>query len=260
MRNNSFCLLPMHVVVTDLKKIRKSSATLICRFLKHHYEFTKERKVSPFLAELSCLMLLFVLLLLFFFLLPPSPSLCTPEIKTSDEKEWRPTLMKATGRFGSFSSRTSWNSSSVLSRIWSRPTRTGRPPPPCCQSLCSDSIEERRPTRTGWPPPPCCQSLCSDPIEKRRPWRKRRWRNIWSWRQRAGSSRGNFELRAEGTKGWRSVSFEPEKFFIVIIKSCNDFKFEFSILLIPCYEENCEKESPACLQVFYPPVHDFLSK
>ena len=86
MRNNSFCLLPMHVVVTDLKKIRKSSATLICRFLKHHCEFTKERKVSPFLAELSCLMLLFVLLQLFFFLLPPSPFLCTPEIKTSDEK------------------------------------------------------------------------------------------------------------------------------------------------------------------------------
>ena len=27
---------------------------------------------------------------------------------------------------------------------------------------------------------------------------------------------------------------------------------------IPCNEENCEKESPACLQVFYSPVHDFL--
>ena len=112
--------------------------------------------------------------------------------------------MKATGRFGSFSSRTSWNSSSVLSRIWSRPTRTGRPAPPCCQSLCSDSIEERR------------------------PWQKRRRRNIWSWRQRAGSSRGSFELRAEETKGWRSVSFEPEKLFTIIIKSCNDLKFGFS--------------------------------
>ena len=94
MRNNSFCLLPMHVVVTDLKKIRKSSATLICRFLKqsHHYEFTKERKVSPFLAELSCLMLLIVLLRLSFFLLPPSPSLCTPQIKTSDEKRVKTNL------------------------------------------------------------------------------------------------------------------------------------------------------------------------
>ena len=94
MRNYSFCLLPVDVVVTDLKKMRKSSATLIWRFLKqsHHCEFTKERILSPFLVELSCLMLLIVLLLFSFFPLQPSPSLCTPEIKTSDEKRVKTNL------------------------------------------------------------------------------------------------------------------------------------------------------------------------
>ena len=68
----------------------------------------------------------------------------------------------------------------------------------------------------------------------------------------------NFEQKEQ--KAGDRFHLSQKSFFIVIIKSCNDFKFLFSILLIPCYEENCEEESPACLQVFYPPVHDFLSK
>ena len=74
----------------DQEELRNSHLTI--SKTSHHYEFTKERKVSPFLAELSCLMLLIVLLQLFFFLLLPSPSLCTPEIKTSDEKRVKTNL------------------------------------------------------------------------------------------------------------------------------------------------------------------------
>ena len=68
---------------------------------------------------LLCLHQLFVLLTI------------KPVGRRNRESGW--TLMKATGRFGSFSWRTSANSSSVLSRSWSRPTKIGCPP--CWQNL-----------------------------------------------------------------------------------------------------------------------------